>query len=36
MMGVREIERSLGQWELGVKDVQSRMLLAPTPRERER
>ena len=35
-MGVREIERSLGQWELGVKDVQRRMLLAPTPRERER
>ncbi len=35
-MGVREIERSLEQWELGVKDVQRRMLLAPTPRERER
>ena len=35
-MGVREIERSLGQWGLGVKDVQRRMLLAPTPRERER
>ena len=34
MMGVREIERSLEQWELGVKDVQRRMLLAPTPRER--
>ncbi len=33
-MGVREIERSLEQWELGVKDVQRRMLLAPTPRER--
>ena len=31
---MREIERSLEQWELGVKDVQRRMLLAPTPRER--
>ena len=36
MMGVREIHRSLEQWELGVKDVQRRMILAPTPRERER
>ena len=36
MMGVREIERSLEQWALGVKDVQRRMILAPTTRERER
>jgi len=36
MMGVREIERSLAQWELGAKDVQRRMILAPTPRDRER
>ena len=36
MMGVREIERSLERWELGVKDLQRRMILAPTPRERER
>ena len=35
-MGVSEIERSLEQWELGVKDLQRRMILAPTPRERER
>ena len=35
-MGVRVIERSLEQWELGVKVVQRRMLLAPTPRVRER
>ena len=36
MVGVREIERSLEQCHLGVKDLQRRMLLAPTPRERER
>ena len=35
-MGVREIDRSLEQWELGVKEVQRRAILAPTPRERER
>ena len=35
-MGVREIDRSLVQWELEVKDVQCRAILAPTPRERER
>ena len=35
-MGVREIGRSLEQWELGVKEVQRRVTLAPTPRERER
>ena len=34
-MGVREIERSLERWELGVKDLQRRMILAPTPRERD-
>ncbi|TGG85735.1 MAG: helix-turn-helix domain-containing protein [Aphanocapsa feldmannii 288cV] len=36
MMGVREIERSLERWELDVKDLQRRMILSPTPRERER
>ena len=36
MMGVREIERSLEQWQLGIKDLQKRLMLAPTPRERER
>ena len=35
-MGVREIDRSLEQWEMGVKDIQRRVILAPTPRERER
>ena len=35
-MGVRQIDRSLEQWELGVKDVQRRIIRAPTPRERER
>ena len=35
-MGVREIDRALDQWQMGVKDLQRRMLLAPTPRERER
>ena len=35
-MGVREIERSLEQWQMGVKDLRRRMILAPTPRERER
>ena len=36
MMGVREIGRSLEQWQMGVKDLRRRMVLAPTPRERER
>ena len=33
MMGVRQIGQSLELWELGVKDMQRRMILAPTPRE---
>ena len=36
MMGVREIERFLEQWQMGVKDLRRRMILAPMPRERER
>ena len=36
MMGVREIERFLEQWQLGVKDLRRRMIRSPTPRERER
>ena len=36
MMGVREIDRSLEQWQMEVKDLRHRMILAPTPRERER
>ena len=35
-MGVREIDRSLEQWQMGVEDLRRRMILAPTPRERER
>ena len=35
-MGVREIDRSLEQWHMGVKDLRRRMILASTPRERER
>ena len=35
-MGVREIERFLEQWRMEVKDLRQRMILAPTPRERER
>ena len=33
-MSVRGIERLLEQWEMGVKDVHRRVILAPTPRER--
>ena len=36
MMGVREIDRCLEQWRMEVKDLRRRMILAPTPRERER
>ena len=36
VMGVREIERSLEQWRMDTKDLRWRMILAPTPRERER
>ena len=34
-MGVREIERFLEQWQMEVKDLRRRMILAPTPRERD-
>ena len=34
MMSVREIDRSLEQWQMEVKDLRRRMTLAPTPRER--
>ena len=33
-MGVREMDRFLEQWEMGVKDMHRRLILAPTPRER--
>ena len=35
-MGVREIDRCLEQWQMEIKDLRRRMILAPTPRERER
>ena len=35
-MGVREIDRSMEQWRMEVKDLRRRMIMAPTPRERER
>ena len=35
-MGVREMDRSLEQWEMDVRDLRRRMILSPTPRERER
>ena len=36
VMGVREIDRFLKQWEMNVRDAHRRTILAPTPRERER
>ena len=35
-MSVREIERFLEQWQMGIKDLHLRTILAPMPRERER
>ena len=35
-MGVRQIERFLEQWQMDAKALRRRMILAPTPRERER
>ena len=35
-MGVRELGRSLEQWQMGEQDLRRRMILAPMPRERER
>ena len=35
-MGVRQIDRSPEPWQMGVNDLRRRMILAPTPRERER
>ena len=34
-MGVREIDQFLEQWQLDVRDLHRRMILAPTPGERE-
>ncbi|MDE2842151.1 MAG: helix-turn-helix domain containing protein [Chloroflexota bacterium] len=35
-MSVREIDRFLQQWKMDAKDLHRRLILAPTPRERER
>ena len=35
MMGVREIERFLGQWQMDAKDLRRRMIRSPTPWERD-
>ena len=35
-MGAREIHRDLEQWQMDAKALRRRMILAPTPRERER
>ena len=35
-MGVREMERFLEQWQMDALDLRRRMILSPTPRERER
>ena len=35
-MGVREMGRFLEQWQMDARDLRQRMILSPTPRERER
>ena len=35
-MGVREMDRFLEQWQMDTKGLRRRMILAPTPRDRER
>ncbi len=35
-MGMREMGRFLEQWQMDARDLHRRMILAPTPRERER
>ena len=36
MMSVKEIDQLLEQWEMNVRDLHRRVILAPTPRARER
>ena len=36
VMSVREIDQLLEKWEMSVRDLHRRVILAPTPRERER
>ena len=33
-MGVREMDRFLEQWQMGIRDLHRRTILSPTPRER--
>ena len=35
-MGVREMDRFLERWQMDARDLRRRMILSPTPRERER
>ena len=35
-MGVRQIDRFLEQWQMDARDLHRRLILSPTPRERER
>ena len=34
VMGVREMERLLEQWQMDAMELRRRMILSPTPRER--
>ena len=34
MMGVREIDRFLEQWQMDARDLHRRLILSPTSRER--
>ena len=36
MKSVRQIDRFLEQWQMDARDLHRRLILAPTPRERER
>ena len=36
MMGVRDVGQPLEQWQMAAKDLHRRIILAPTPWERER
>ena len=35
-MGMREMERFLEQWQMDARGLRRRLILSPTPRERER
>ena len=36
MVSVRQIDRFLEQWQMDARDLHRRLILVPTPRERER